>query len=104
MIYIHFTDFVGATEILLASRLYASMIVDGVYAVHVGGALVPSVQQTNLGRAKNRDFAVMFTTAEEPDVQFPEETIWRKEYIDIQNGTIITREQAEGLLDPNYEE
>jgi len=57
-IYIHFTDSAGAQAIKDSRALWKSSFVDGIYAVAKGGAFVPGVQQTSLGRAKSREIAV----------------------------------------------
>jgi hypothetical protein len=99
MKYVHFTDNEGARQILDSGNLLKSSIVDGVFAVAVGGSYVPETQQTRLGRAKNRNVAVVFQTPELPDVAFPEEVIWHLEKIPVYNVEIMPADQARTLLD-----
>lgn len=66
--YAHFTSRKDAEAIIASGVLQSSSIVPGVYAVEVGvSTFVPGVQQTRLGRAADRDWAVVFTTDETPD-------------------------------------
>jgi len=61
----------------------ASSYIEGVYAVEVGGRHLPGVQQSTLGRVKNRDTVVVFTTRVPPAVRRTEETVWHDDIIPI---------------------
>ena len=97
--FIHFTDLDSAHSIIESMHLEASSIVEGIYAVHVGGTYAPGTQKTQIGRAKNRDYAVIFTTRAIPHVVFEEETIWHGDYIKLVTCKIVTAEEAVKLLE-----
>ena len=99
MKYVHFTSKEDAEKIKSSGFLLPSSIVGGIYAVAVGGYASPGVQQTNLGRASNRDVAVVFKTDELPDRAYPEEVIWHMGQLPIQVLDIISSEEAFKLLD-----
>jgi len=96
--YIHFTDKISAEAIVDSSTLLRSSFVDGVFAVAAGGSSVPGVQKTKLGRALNRDFAVVFN-AVAPCIAFPEEVIWKKNELSIKNAFVVPAQEAVDLLD-----
>lgn len=98
-IYIHFTDAVGAKAIKDSGALWKSSFVDGVYATAKGGSYVPGVQQTKLGRAKSRDTAVYFTTRDLPNYAMPEECVWKRDSLLIDNIEIRSATEAEKDLD-----
>jgi hypothetical protein len=97
-LFIHFTSAEDAEKIVASSKLLASSIVGGVYAIMEGGSFVPGVQKTALGRAKNRDFAVIFTTAAVPYFVFPEEAIWKADYVTLSGAVIVPAAEALSLL------
>lgn len=99
MRYVHFTSLEHAKEIQNSQRLKASTILVGVFAVAVGGSHVPGVQLTKLGRPQSRDYAVVFSAKELPDVAFPEEVIWHLPYINIHDVEIVPASEAVKLLD-----
>lgn len=99
MKYIHFTDDQGADEIIATGTLMASSIVDGVFAVAVGGSASPEVQHTKLGRPENRNTAVVFSAKELPDVAFPKKIIWHLPRIQIYDAVKMPTEEAMKLLD-----
>lgn len=96
--YIHFTSLVDANQIVRSAELWQSSFVSGVYAVPVGGALVPGVQQTTLGRAKDRTIAVIFTADIAPDVEYPEESIWHLDKLPIKGAKVVPAAVAKNLL------
>lgn len=98
MQFVHFTDLPGAKGIIQSRELWASSYVQAVFAVAVGGALVPGVQQTTKGRANNRKLAVVFE-ADAPDTAFPEEVTWKAEKIAIRNPKVMLASKASKLLD-----
>ncbi len=85
MKYLHFTDLEGAKAIKASGHIKKAgpPFANAVFAIAVGGAYVPSVQQTKLGRAKNRLIALLFTTPLLPDVAFPEEVMWHLDKLPI---------------------
>jgi hypothetical protein len=98
--YVHFTDAKGALGMVKEKRIWQSeYAAPAVYAVAVGGAYVPGVQKTNMGRAKSREVAILFTTDEFPDVIVPEEVMWHKDAIRVKTARIIPAAQAKRLLD-----
>jgi len=98
--YVHFTDAEGALGMVKEKRIWQSVYASpAVYAVAVGGKYVPGVQQSNLGRAKERGVAILFTTDEFPDLVYPEEVMWHKPSITIKAARIIPIWQAIKLLD-----
>ena len=97
-IYIHFTSLIDALAIVKSSELWESSFVSGVYAAAEGGELVPGVQCTKLGRAKDRSTAVLFTTDIAPDVVYPEESIWHLPALPIKNAFIVPASEAQSLL------
>jgi hypothetical protein len=92
--YIHFTDMSGAKAIRQSGVLMASSFISGVYAVKEGSPFVPGVQQTTLGRAKNRKVAVVFTTPLKPDYCYPEECVWRLDEIPVKVERVMLASQA----------
>lgn len=100
--YLHFTSEADAKAIVASGELWECSFVSGVYAVAVGGELVPGVQATKLGRAKDRTFAVVFTTEEAPACVFPEEVIWRTKSLKIQ-GFVVPAAEAQALLKVSLE-
>jgi len=98
--YVHFTDEEGAVGIANSKILYASSILEGVFAVSVDGMYVSGVQQTKLGRAKNRDWAVVFTTSDVPNSVFPEECVWNRSYVVIDEVMVVSAGEAISILNP----
>ena len=84
--FLHFTDEPGAEGIIGSGRLRASgsPFPSAVHAAAVGGAWVPGVQRTEMGRARNRNFALLFTTPELPDIVRPEEAMWHLPSIPVE--------------------
>ena len=80
-------------------KIWESSMVSGVYGVALGGAYVPGVQETSLGRAKHRKRAVLFSTYKYPDQVFPEEVIWREKKIKLRTVVEISYKKAVRLLD-----
>ena len=98
-VYIHLTDMDGAKGISSSGKLWASSIVEGVYAIAKGSTFVPGVQMTRLGRAKSRLVAVYFTTPEIPDYCTPEECVWRQKEIPVKVLKVVSALQARKDLD-----
>lgn len=98
-VYIHFTDAIGAQAIKDSGALWKSSFIDGIFAVAKGGVFVPGVQQTKLGRAKSRDIAVYFTAMDLPDYCMPEECVWKRDSLLIDNIEIKPASDAEIDLD-----
>ena len=98
-VYIHFTDSIGAQAIKDSGALWKSSFVDAIFAVAKGGMYVPGVQQTKLGRAKSRDIAVYFTAIDLPDYCMPEECVWRRDSLLVDNVEIKSASEAEKDLD-----
>lgn len=98
-VYIHFTDATGAQAIKDSGALWKSSFVDGIFAVAKGGTYVPGVQQTKLGRAKSRDIAVYFTCRDLPDYCMPEECVWKRDSLLIDNIMIKSASDAQRDLD-----
>lgn len=98
-IYIHLTDKPGALGIQKTKTLWASSIIEGVYAIAKGGTFVPGVQMTRLGRAKSRLVAVYFTTPILPDYCTPEECVWKLPEIPVEIVKIGHAGQARQDLD-----
>lgn len=92
--YLHFTDLAGAKAIRETGTLMSSSFIEGVYAVQEGSPFVPGVQQTTLGRAKNRKVAVVFTTPVKPDYCYPEECVWRREDIPVKVERVMVAKHA----------
>ena len=84
--FLHFTDEPGAEGIIGSGRLRASgsPFPNAVHAAAVGGEWVPGVQRTEMGRARNRNFALLFTTPELPDIVRPEEAMWHAPSIPVE--------------------
>jgi len=98
--YLHFTSLEDAARIESSGYLMKSSFIDGVYAVAVGGAAVPGVQQTKLGRTSDRSVAIVFETDVEPNFAYPEEIIWKNiDCLPIQIVDILPTEEAVKLLD-----
>jgi len=96
--YVHFSDQVGAEAIASSRRLDKSSIVNGVYAVAEGGKFVGGVATTKLGRATSRNFAVIFTTKQDPQVVYPEEVIWHADSIKLSSAKVVQVSKAKRLL------
>lgn len=96
--YLHFTNAEGVEGIKKTNTIWASSYIDGVYAAIVGGAWVPTVQMSSLGRAKLRHSVILFETDFLPDVAFPEEVVWHMPELPIRIIDIITPKQAKKLL------
>jgi hypothetical protein len=96
--FLHFTNRVDAETMIAAGIIGRSRtIVDAVYAVAVGGELVPGVQHTLAGE---RDVAILFTTDIAPDTAYVEEVIWhRPTDLPITDAIIIPAAEADALLD-----
>lgn len=99
--FIHFTDEQSAKSICDSLMLRRSTFAGGVYAVSEFGVHVPGVQQTKLGAAKSRDFAVIFETNEEPNVWFPEEVVWDANSITLTSAIVVSADEAISLLVPH---
>lgn len=76
--YLHFTDLAGAKAISDSGELWQSSYgpKGAVFAVVEGGAFVPGVQMSELGRAKVRSAVVVFETELLPDYAVEEEVMW----------------------------
>lgn len=83
--YLHFTDLEGAKAISESGVLWKSSFgpAGSVFAVVEGGAWVPGVQMTSMGRAKSRSAVVIFETDYLPDSAYPEEVIWHMSELPI---------------------
>lgn len=98
--YIHFTDTAGALGMLTKKEIWQSnWAEDAVYAVAVGGEYNANTQRHKLGRATERDVAVLFTTNEFPDVLKPWQVLWHKPAIKTTSIKIIPMSQALKMLD-----
>ena len=104
-LYIHFTSWEDAQKIkkdgfLLPSSLLLNYKAEStIFAAVAGGENVPSVQQTSMGRVKNRTHAVLFRTDRFPSYAKPEEVEWFVDKLPIFNVHIIKTEDAAKLLD-----
>lgn len=103
-IYFHFTSLADAQKIVASGELWECSFVSGVYAVPEGGALVPGVQCTSMGRTKDRSMAVVFTTDVAPDVRYPEENIWHLPSLPIKDAFIVPASEAKAMLIENFVE
>lgn len=103
--YVHFTDRRGARSIVKTGTIEASSIFvePTVFAVVAGGAYVPGVQRTRLGRAQDRDWAVVFETDVRPDAAYPEEVMWRTEELPVRDPRVVPADEALILLDDTLE-
>lgn len=99
MEYIHFTSLKHALRIERSQCLWESSIVNGVYAAPVGGEYVPGTQRTELGRAENRNYAVLFATRRKPERLYPEEAVWHTQALQIEVLKCLRAEEAIRLLD-----
>jgi hypothetical protein len=103
--YVHFTDIAGAKGIQKTGKIWESSFgASGVFAVAQGGADVSGVQQTSMGRAKERNVAVVFTTNLLPNVAYPEEVIWHMDSLPVSVVEIIPTEEAKKYLDDSLPE
>lgn len=96
-LYVHFTSNHDAQLIVESGELRSGNW-GSAYAVIEGGAFVPGVQFTREGKADSRDYAVVFTAAEPPDLVFPEECVWKSGRAAITNATVVTASEAVELL------
>ena len=103
-IFFHFTSLEDAQKIVASGELWECSYVSGVYAVPEGGALVPGVQCTSMGRTKDRSMAVVFTTDVAPDVCYPEENIWHLSALLIKDAFIVPAIEAQAMLNENFVE
>jgi hypothetical protein len=99
MRYIHFTSPEDAEKILTSQQLWKSSYVDAIFAVAEGGAFQPTVQNTSMGRTKDRSVAIVFETDDLPDVAYPEEVIWHMDVLPIKNPEVMLGKDAIKLLD-----
>jgi len=99
LFYVHFTDDEGLSEIIRTKEIWDSSIVPGVYAVALGGAYVPGVQETSLGRPKHRKKVVLFSTYTYPDLVYPEEVVWKEKKIKLRTAVELPYKKALRLLD-----
>lgn len=107
--YIHFTskehaDIIVGMMLLLPCSYLGSMT-EGyapVYAVSVdNGEYVPGTQQPGFGRTAERDYAVIFTTDDEPVWEEIEETVWdvpENDGLVLTDAAVVTAEDAISLL------
>jgi len=98
--YLHFTDLEGAKAISGSGQLWQSSYgpKGAVFAVIEGGAFVPNVQMSNLGRAKSRSAVVVFETKLLPDNAFPEEVMWHVNSLPVKVLEVITPSVAKKML------
>lgn len=96
-VYIHFTSLTDAQAIVDSGELRSGNW-DSAYAIVEGGAFVPTVQHTELGVAANREHAVVFTTSDNPDCVFPEETVWKSGRVKLTEALVVTAVEAVELL------
>jgi len=97
--YIHFTSLKHACRICRSRKLWECSYVSGVYATEIGGIYVPGVQRGHLGRAENRNYAVVFFAHEKPHFRVPEEVIWHTQTLLISAPKCLRAEEAAKLLD-----
>jgi hypothetical protein len=97
-LYLHFTDLASAEAIVASGFLRAGRWT-GAYAAPVGGRYVPDVQHTEIGEATARDWAVLFTPAEAPDLAFVEEAVWRGGRVDLVDAMVLPAAEVIDLLD-----
>lgn len=107
--FIHFTCREHAEVIVESLRLlpcsYLGSFVEGMapaYGIAVGGAYVPSVQRSPLGRSDTMDTAVLFTTSAAPKWICPEEVVWdvpEDGALALEEATIVSLEDAIACLD-----
>lgn len=99
-IYLHFTDSNGVEGIKKTGTLWASSFgpVNSVFAIVQGGAWVPGVQMTTMGRAKTRSFVIVFETKILPDYSVEEETVWHLASIPVRILDVISPNEAKTML------
>jgi len=104
--YLHFTDLAGAEGIKKSNSVWQSSYgpMGAVFAVAVGGAWVPGVQMSSMGRAKTRSTVVVFETELLPDYAMPEEVMWHVGQLPVKVVRVITPAQAKILLDSSIPE
>lgn len=99
MQYIHFTDETDAKAIMDSGVLLPSSMIEGaIFAVAVGAPHMPGVQQTKMGRPKNRKVAILFSSNFLPDVAYPEEVMWHMDRLPIKDAKVIPAEEAITML------
>ena len=98
--YLHFTDSDGVEGIKKTGTLWASNFgpENSVFAIVQGGAWVPGVQMTTMGRAKTRSFVIIFETNILPDYSVEEETVWHMDSIPVKILDVISPSEAKGML------
>ena len=115
--FVHFTSFEDARLIVKTKKLLPCSYMMAIFAVSAegDGVFVPSVQTTgNEGRAKNRNFAVLFNTDYLCDWVYGEEAVWsikrgmwdpnegnsigELEYLPLREAVIVTAGEAISLL------
>lgn len=104
--YLHFTNLADADKIKRTGELWQSSYgpMGAVFAVAIGGAWVPSVQMSSMGRAKIRSAAVIFETKYLPDGAWPEEVMWHLGKLPINVVNITTPSKVKDMLDSSIEE
>lgn len=98
--YVHFTSLDDAKAIVESGELWKASYgpAGSVFAVIQGGAFVPGVQFSSLGRAKVRSAAVVFETDYLPDIAHPEEVMWHMDSLPIKNAKIVSPKEGAALL------
>lgn len=98
--YLHFTDLAGLEGINQANAIWKSSYgpINSVFAVVVGGANVPGVQMSSMGRAKIRSQVILFETNFKPDVAYSEEVIWHMDKLPIKIIKVLSPIKAQKLL------
>jgi len=98
--YLHFTDLAGLEGIRKTGVIWKSSYgpINSVFAIVVGGAAVPGVQMSSMGRAKVRSQAILFETNLDPDVAYPEEVMWHMDSLPIKIINVLSPSKAKKLL------
>ena len=98
--YLHFTDLAGLEGIKKSGKIWNSSYgpENSVFAVVEGGAWVPGVQMSSMGRAKIRSQVIIFETNMLPDIAYPEEVIWHTSSLPIKIVDIFSPSVAKKLL------
>ena len=97
--YIHFTDEAGMDGIIESGEIWSASFgpAGSVFAVIEGGSWTPGVQRSSMGRAKNRDVALVFTTPYLPDLAQPEEVMWHMSSLPVSVIDVYDLTDAKGL-------
>jgi hypothetical protein len=98
--YLHFTDLAGIEGIKQSGVIWKSSYgpINSVFATVVGGAWVPGVQMSSMGRAKIRSQIILFESNLLPDVAYPEEVMWHMSELPVKVKNIVSPSKAKKIL------